>query len=304
MRRWLGAIVRLARCREYLCSVVVTTLLGASAGQGSLGWLLIVVLVANWLAVAFAFMINDVEDAPDDALNPAKADRNPVSAGDLSVHSGRAASFAVAILSAALYMLLGLWPSVMGMASLVIGFLYSWRRVRLKTIPIADLISHGMMLAGLQFLAAYFTFAPRLAGGWASPFAFVVVISMYGQLFNELRDLDGDRMAGLTHTASLCGPRAAHCLMASFLLAGIGFGFVTVFVGRLIPVRVFVTSAILAMVLLAPRLVRARDSLPTARVQTLFHGSLEMAAALALTIWVVGPWVESIPFLRALWTAL
>jgi len=304
LRGWFDAVMRLARWREYLCSVVVTTLLGASAGQGSPGWLLMVVLLANWLAVAFAFMINDVEDAPDDALNPAKADRNPVSAGDLSVHSGRAASFAVAILSAALYMLLGLWPSVMGMASLVIGFLYSWRRVRLKTIPIADLISHGMMLAGLQFLAAYFTFAPRLAGGWASAFAFVVVISMYGQLFNELRDLDGDRMAGLTHTASLCGPRVTRCLMVFFLVAGISLGFITVFVGRLIPIRVLVTSAMLAMVLLTLRLARARDSVSIAQVQTLFHRPLEMAAALALTIWVVGPWVESIPFLRAVWTAL
>jgi len=60
----------------------------------------------------------------------------------------------------------------------------------------------------------------------------------------------------------------------------------------------------LAMVLLTLRLARARDSVSIAQVQTLFHGPLEMAAAVALTIWVVGPWVVSIPVLGAVWTAL
>jgi 4-hydroxybenzoate polyprenyltransferase len=160
MKKRLGSLMRLARYKEFVSFVVITTLLGAAVGNGAFGWRLITVLLANWMAVGFAFMINDVEDARDDALNPAKVKRNPVSAGDLSPRLGQAASFGVAILAAALYALLGAWPFVTGATCLIIGYVYSWRRIRLKSIPIADLISHGLMLAGLQFLAAYFTFGP------------------------------------------------------------------------------------------------------------------------------------------------
>ena len=52
----IHAVWRLTRFPEYVSFVIITTLLGAAAGQGSLEWPLIVVLVANWLAVGFAFM--------------------------------------------------------------------------------------------------------------------------------------------------------------------------------------------------------------------------------------------------------
>ena len=108
MTNRLSGIWRLTRFKEYVSFVIITTLLGAAASRGSFGWLLIGVLVANWLAVGFAFMINDVEDAPDDALNPAKALRNPVSAGVLSPCIGRLLSYLVASMAALLYATLGL----------------------------------------------------------------------------------------------------------------------------------------------------------------------------------------------------
>ena len=123
-----------------------------------------------------------------------------------------------AIVSAALYARLGMWPWVVGVTCLIIGYVYSWRLIRLKSIPVADLISHGLMLAGLQFLAAYFTFGPGPAWRWMFPLTFIVAISLYGQLFNELRDFEGDVIAGVTHTASLLGGRVAHILMMTLLM--------------------------------------------------------------------------------------
>ena len=93
-------IIRLTRIQEYLGFVAVDTLLGAIAAGGVFGWKLLIVMVANWLAVGFAFMINDVEDADDDALNPAKVGRNPISSKHVTPRLGYAASFAVAGLSA------------------------------------------------------------------------------------------------------------------------------------------------------------------------------------------------------------
>jgi 4-hydroxybenzoate polyprenyltransferase len=293
MRRQLGGILRLTRVQEYLCFVAITTLLGAAVGCGSLSWPLILVVIANWFAVGFAFMINDVEDAPDDALNPAKVRRNPVSAGDLSARSGRALSFGGAVIATGLYALLGLWPFVLGVTCLVISYLYSWQRVRLKTIPIADLISHALMLAALQFLTGYFTFGRSPTWQWVFPLTFLVAISLYGQLFNELRDFEGDLEADVRHTASLIGPRVARLLMMVLLVIGIVAALITIFVVRLIPAWVLVISAALAAILLVRPALKVRRCRSLVELQQPFQKPLEYAAAMAFAIWFVGPPVEA-----------
>src|SRR5690606_41448835 len=50
---------------------------------------LVAVTAANILAVAYAFMINDIEDAPDDALDPARAAKNPITSGRLGIRVDR-----------------------------------------------------------------------------------------------------------------------------------------------------------------------------------------------------------------------
>jgi len=286
--------LRLTRFQEYLWFVIITTLLGAAAAHSTFGWRLIGVLVANWLAVGFAFMINDVEDAPDDALNPAKVKRNPVSCGDLSARSGRMASFATAVVSAVLYAWLGLWPLVVGVTCLIIGYIYSWRCIRLKSIPVADLISHGLLLAGFQFLAAYFAFGTGPAWRWMFPLTFIVAISLYCQLFNELRDFEGDVQAGFTHTASLLGQRVAHVLMMTLLMIGVGSGAVTVFALGLIPIWVLVIAAVLATILLVRPLLKIRRHHSMVELQQPLQKPLEIGEAVAFAIWFVGPWVDSL----------
>ena len=59
-------------------------------------------------------MINDVEDAPDDALDPAKVKRNPVSAADLAARTGLLASVGVAIAAGLVCAALGIWPWLWG----------------------------------------------------------------------------------------------------------------------------------------------------------------------------------------------
>ena len=141
---------------------------------------------------------------------------------------------------------------VMGLSCMGIAYLYSWRRIRLKSKPVVDLISHGLMLAGLQYLSAYFSFEPSPFSRWVYPFVFVVGISLYGELINELRDLKGDREAGITHTANLIGQQAAFWLMTGLLSIGIGSGMVTIFIVHLIPVWTLLVWAALASILVIP----------------------------------------------------
>lgn len=289
MVKHLGGVWRLTRFGEYASFVVVTTLLGAAAGRGTFGWLLIGVVAANWLAVGFAFMINDVEDAPDDALDPAKARRNPVSAGLLSPRPARAWSLLVAGLAAPLYAALGPGPFAAGSACLLLAWMYSWRPIRLKAIPVADLVSHAAMLAGLQFLAAYWAFEGGPPGHWVFPLLMVLAISLYGQLFNELRDLDGDLRAGVTHTASYFGPHATQVLMLACLALGVLCAAVTLFVLQLFPAWAVVLMVALAGVLLWRRRRRGIQARSTVQLHPAFHKPVEIAAAVALTAWFAGP---------------
>ncbi|MGH2592406.1 MAG: UbiA prenyltransferase family protein [Anaerolineae bacterium] len=285
-KRQVKGVISLTRHKEYVIFVIVTTFLGARVSGAEIDWRLLLVLVANWLAVGFSFMINDVEDAPDDALNPAKVNRNPVSAGHISLPVAYAASFAVALLAGAAYFFLGPIPFWLGIACLAIGLLYSWRVVRLKRIPVIDLISHGLLLAGLQLLCAYFTFAPNGGGDWIAPFVFVVSISLYGELFNEVRDMEGDLKAGVTHTAAIIGERAAHVMMY-VLLGGAGVSFVYSIVAGLIPPWVLgVLIALGVVVLVRPALKVKRGS--AMDLTGPLHVPAQIVGALTMIVWVVG----------------
>lgn len=289
MRDHIDAVWRLTRFKEYAAFVIITTLLGAAAGNGSLGPRLVVVLLANWLAVGFAFMINDVEDAPDDALSDEKAHRNPVASGHLTPRIARLISFAVALLATILYATLGPGPLLAGTVCLILSYFYSSRRVRLKATPIADLASHALILAGMQFITAYLAFDGGAPHRWASPLALVVSLSIYGQLFNELRDFDTDVQAGVSHTASLLGKNRAHSLMMAWLLLGLASGVVSIFVVRLVPLWVILVTMALTILLSWGRLSEIRRAHSSIARQRPLQKPVEIAAAIALLAWFASP---------------
>ena len=244
---------RLTRLDEFVGFVLVTTFFGFNvAGAYQFSVPLVATLLGNLLAVAFYFMINDVEDADDDARDAKKVLRNPISAGDVSSRTAYIACFLVALGAAAFYAIAGWRPFVFGALCLFLGLLYSWRAVRLKAIPGADLVSHVLLLAALQFLCAYFTFQ---ASGWrwVLPCAFVVAISLYGQLFNQLRDRECDSQAGYVNTVGLAGERFAHILVYGVLVAALAL-LVTCVALDIVPVRVMAVAFVLAPFVLVRQL--------------------------------------------------
>lgn len=210
-------LIQLTRWQEHIGFVVPLSLVGAllaiaNAPDGTLlDWRLIVVTVANFLAVAFAFMINDIEDAPDDARDPARAIRNPVASGRVQTWVAYSASATVALASLILYLLCGWWVFVIGVLTVALSHMYSWKPVRLKAYPVTDILSHALMLAGLLFLAAYFVYDITPGAVWWVAIG-VTTVSAYGQLYNQLRDYDMDKAAGLHNTAIVLGERGARLL--------------------------------------------------------------------------------------------
>ncbi len=290
----IKGLLKLTRFDEYVYFVEITTLLGVAAAAGTFDWRMLVLLPANWLAVGFAFMINDIEDAPDDALSSNKINRNPVSAGLITPKTARIWTFIVGIISAALFALLGTWPFVFGLISLILGFLYSYRGVRLKTMAFLDVASHCLMLAGLQFLCGYFTYTNKLNQQWFWPFVFVVSISVYGELYNEIRDFEGDKAANLRHTAIVLGEKVSHALMLIVLVIGGFSGIVSFLIIDLIPFWVFMVMAILAALSIIPSLIKIRHGDSSMAIQGSLQKPLERAAAIALLLQYVVPWLDQV----------
>jgi 4-hydroxybenzoate polyprenyltransferase len=294
MKKTLRGLLKLTRFDEYVYFVVITTLFGVAAAKGDFDWRLLVLLPANWMAVGFAFMINDIEDAPDDALSPNKINRNPVSAGLITPKTARIWTFIVGVFAAALFAFLGTWPFILGIISLILGYIYSYRGVRLKTIAFFDVISHCLMLAGLQFLCGYFTYTTQFTRNWYWPFLFVTTISIYGELFNEVRDFEGDTAAKLRHTAIVLGDRASHVLMFVILTLGVFSGIVTFFVINLIPLWVFTIMAVFVALFTIPVLLKIRQGDGSIAVQGMLQKPFERAAALALILQYVIPWLDQV----------
>ena len=190
-------LIKLARSREYAPFVFLTTLVGVKLANAPLHWRLPVVLAANFLTVCYAFMVNDIEDAHLDALHPAKRRRNPVSSGELSPVVGahgrgqcgdpdRGPRRAAGGLGAA---------ARAGRAGAGLGLL---RANGCGSRPIADLVSHTLMLAGIQFLVGYVTYTRGAWSVWQVLAAFML-FSAYGELYNELHDLETDAAGGPPH---------------------------------------------------------------------------------------------------------
>jgi 4-hydroxybenzoate polyprenyltransferase len=240
--------VRLSRWKEYVFFVVPATLTGAILALSHIGdnpdWRILPVVIANNLVVAYAFMINDIEDAPDDARDPARAARNPVCCGEVSSAVGWAASIGIALVALLLFILPGRpLLAVVGAFSLAISHFYSWKPVRLKAWPVLDIISHALMLAGLLVLAGYLTYDNEPGQVWLVVGA-AFCGSAYGQLYNQIRDFDMDKAAGLHNTAVTVGLANARLLMYGAIGAA-GVGAVLALAAGLVPLWLIVLAVIM-----------------------------------------------------------
>jgi 4-hydroxybenzoate polyprenyltransferase len=290
----LRGLVRLTRWKEYVPFVIPLTILGALLAarphQMNLDWRLIAVTFANILAVAYAFMINDIEDAPDDARDPDRAARNPITTGEIGVRIGYAACRVIAAATLIFYACGGLSVFLIGVGTLLLSHLYSWRPVRLKAWPVTDIVSHSLMLSGLLLLAGYYIYDTEPGIVWFVAAA-VTFVSVYGQLYNQLRDYDMDKAAGLRNTAIILGENNTRwamylsiALAAACLLAAIVQGVFPLWLGL-----VLLMSIVISM-FFRPRTdmrgTMAVDSSGAAQIQGIIIMNLTIAVWLAQVLYM------------------
>lgn len=221
----IQALIRLTRWEEHVAYTVPLTLCGAllavSQHDLQLDWRIAPVTIANVLALFFAFMINDVEDAPDDARDPRKKAHNVISSGLISRREGSLACGIVFAVSLLLYIPGGMLAFISGAVTLLLSYLYSAHPYRLKARPITDVVSHILMLSGLLILTGYLSYHPAPGDAWLVIIG-VTLISAYGQFFNQVDDYEVDKAAGLKNTVVLLGKTPTTVLMYAALVIALG----------------------------------------------------------------------------------
>jgi len=181
----------------------------------------ITVSISLLLLLIASFVINDIEDSEDDAKDPKKVKRNPISAGIITKNEGY--TFFVAINLLALLPLLFINTAIVlaGFLTAVVGYVYSASPLRLKSRPIVDVLSHGFFLAGAQIII--FALLPNNIADNKTLLTFlgIYLFSMGGDLYNEVRDWVVDRKVGLKNSASFLGFNLARYTSYSFYVVGV-----------------------------------------------------------------------------------
>ncbi len=218
-----AALLRLTRWREHVPFTIPLTIVGgllaAEPAAATVDWRLLAIAAGNALAMSFAFMLNDIEDAPDDALEPAKKAHNVISSGLLSRREGQVATAIVCILAFALFATAGAFTLLLGALMLALCYLYSAHPFRFKARPLTDVVSHALMLSGLIIAIGYFAYDREPGAVWLV-IAAASLFSAYGQFYNQVADFEVDQQAGLKNTAGFLGKSLTSLLgQASLVLA-------------------------------------------------------------------------------------
>lgn len=127
------------------------------------------------------------------------------------------------------------------------------------------------------------------------PLLFVILFSLYGELFNELRDLEHDLQAGLRHTAAILGYKTTFWLMVSIAILGILSGIITLFFINFMPLWLLITLFVLVALFLIPPMLKIRSARSQLEIQHAFQEPIEHGAVIGFALYFLIP-----PLLRFL----
>lgn len=217
----LFAYYRLTRIRVIMDFYPFLIIFGILSTRTYINVLSIITSISILLLLLGSFVINDVEDAEDDAKDPKKVKRNPISAGVLTKQQGYIFYFSLNLIALIPLLLINLNIFLAGLATAVVGYLYSCLPIRFKSRPIVDVLSHGFFLAGAEVLI--FALLPNSIFDTKALLVFtgLYLFSMGGDLYNEVRDWVVDREVGLKNTASILGYNLARYVCYTFYGLGI-----------------------------------------------------------------------------------
>jgi 4-hydroxybenzoate polyprenyltransferase len=291
LKKTLSALLKLTRYTEYSYFVLITTLVGVATARGTFSARLVAVMGVNVLAISFAYMFNDLEDAAEDVFSTKNCQRNPITTGQITPQTAKLAVMIVGLIATVCYAMLGLGPFIFGAGCLILGFFYSHKTIRLKSIPLINSITRGLLLAGLPFLTSYFSFASAFNRAWCWPFLWLISLTI---LFRQRSEAGEDGRAGLSRldpSADHFGEKSSNLMMTIVIIVSAATGFVSFFLINLIPSWVTITVFLLLILMLAPPYIRYRRGETSTGVQGILFNALERALAMGLMAQFILPWL-------------
>jgi len=210
----IGKIIRPLDTFPFCGIALLGVLLGGDAEVPQYTLAMLCVVTSTFFLSAFAFTFNDLQDVEYDRQASSKSGR-PLVQGSLSIGSAKFICVLMAAIGITLLVIGSSWQALaIGISTIPVSILYSWRRFPLKTTPVLSTLTH------LVFGAQIFTL-----GAWSvsNPDPMTPVIGAYfglvfaaGHLHHEVLDVEADRNAGVRTHAVRFGARAT--LLAGFLL--------------------------------------------------------------------------------------
>jgi len=241
---------------------------------------------ANLFAVIAGYIFNDLEDASEDLINPYKSQRNVIAAGKLAESYGYTLSALAAGGSLAFATFVGSQAVIYALAALLALFLYSWRKVRLKSHAGADIMVHGGT-AGLLFLAA---FLPNHSGGPVNADVVLVALSLsigwaLSLVHHQLLDIDHDRAVTLCTTTVLLGKRGSLYLAYGLVVMLVILILILIAMGSL-PVVPLLTFVSVSAAVLVPLLWFTRKDRTRAQIEWSQRLAFNAGGIVAIVVWL------------------
>jgi 4-hydroxybenzoate polyprenyltransferase len=195
-----GLFVRFTRINDYIHILfLIFPLIFLISPTYLFSYKTMIVFFANLFLTAFGYMFNDVEDAEDDYHDIEKRKRNLISSGEITRRQSYFFSFLLLSVGVLSLLMVNSSVFILGIIFALVGFLYSWKPLRLKSKPYLDLISHMIFLGVLQFLITYLAFRPLDL--FVIPFLMIVIpFSMMNEIIHELKDYDVDESTNIKNT--------------------------------------------------------------------------------------------------------
>jgi 4-hydroxybenzoate polyprenyltransferase len=287
----LNVLSALTRFTDFIFLVSVSTLLGIISSNGSLVWQFWLVLVANWLSVGFANLRSSITEAPKDVLEEPKIYPNPIAEGRISPGKAQLGAILFGILALCSFIFLGWKVAIFGVMGLLLGWLYSRKGFQFKAIPFIGLLSNTVIVVGIPFLTAFFTFHDQVNQNWLFPFLLMLCLNLYLDLFVELQELRTPSAAQIKTTAMILGVKTCRIVMLLILSTGIICGLVTFIFLDMIPLWVVILLILLVLIYLLPILIRIRQTRHLPSAQTPLHVPILKAATIALFMQFLIPWL-------------
>lgn len=187
----------------------------------------VVLIVSIFCANVFMFVVNDFYDAPHDAKDPGKCERNVFCSVD-NEKAGKITLYTSLGLSLALSSLVSL--PVFGVIVLLnlLAFSYSAPQIKLRNHAYWDWI-FVFLWKGLIIAAGYLyffgielsAFTPFMYG----TLAIIMVFSWISQLDNQIRDFEVDKLNNSGHSTQRLGQKSSSLLKRVLLISFFGFTF-------------------------------------------------------------------------------